>query len=153
MLSWSKSVEKEATVKHSTASKNPTGRGKSWLQNAEDKGLAGSSGQNPDWVYTSAPHQQGTTFTLGTKYTMCGALLSLWNSSESKHWPAEEEGLRIPIPRADCNPTAGVIYRTLPARSHSSGVKALGWRWMFRLKSVLMPHRASINPKGSVVCY
>lgn len=27
MLSWSKSVEKEATVKHSTASRNPTGRG------------------------------------------------------------------------------------------------------------------------------
>lgn len=27
MLSWSKSVEKEATVKHSTVSRNPTGRG------------------------------------------------------------------------------------------------------------------------------
>lgn len=110
LLNWSKSVEIEATVKHSTATKNPTGWGTMAAEYRRQrfgrKLVKTHIGFTPQ-----SPPPKGNNFTLG-KCTMCGVLLSLWDLCESKHWPADEEGLRIP--RADCNPTAGVICRTLP---------------------------------------
>lgn len=67
------------------------------------------------------------------------------NASESSYQVACEEGSWIP--RANCDPKAGVICSDTrdSCRGHLSGIKALGWKMAFHLECALLPLGASIK--------